>query len=409
MVTKAEAAQVARVMQKWGMAAPGVHTHTISQVTGLQAALDASGGGGPHVHAISEVTGLQAALNAKASVTELGDAMDSVTTALAGKAAASHGHSISDTSGLQAALDAKAASSHTHTTANVTGLDAALAGKSDSGHTHSAATTGAAGFMSVADKSKLDGVATGATANATDANLRDRATHTGAQAISTVTGLQTALDAKSATGHGHAISDTTGLQTALDGKQATLVSGTNIKTVGGVSLLGSGDVPAGGGGGASLVSAFLTSTQANSTVTPAVLTGHTFTLTPGQSLLLNGQVVCTAAATTTGFAIGVRVAQANGAGGNVVGSAMLQVAIANAAAATQLYDADKFDVAANASALLEILGTASTAGNNGGSYQVCVKNNGTSGVATVTVEFRSEVATSAVTAQIGTGCVGVKG
>lgn len=60
----------------------------------------------------------------------------------------------------------------------------------------SAATTGAAGSMSAADKTKLDGVATGATANATDAALRDRSTHTGTQAISTVTGLQTAIDAK---------------------------------------------------------------------------------------------------------------------------------------------------------------------------------------------------------------------
>ena len=49
---------------------------------------------------------------------------------------------------------------------------------------------------STAEKSKLAGIATGATANATDAQLRDRTTHTGAQAISTVTGLQGALDAK---------------------------------------------------------------------------------------------------------------------------------------------------------------------------------------------------------------------
>ena len=34
----------------------------------------------------------------------------------------------------------------------------------------------------------------------------------------------------------------------LSGKQNVLVSGTNIKTIGGVSILGSGDVPAGGGG-----------------------------------------------------------------------------------------------------------------------------------------------------------------
>ncbi|KFJ11274.1 hypothetical protein DR66_2786 [Delftia acidovorans] len=41
---------------------------------------------------------------------------------------------------------------------------------------------------------KLGGVATGATKNATDAQLRDRSTHTGEQAIASVTGLQDALD-----------------------------------------------------------------------------------------------------------------------------------------------------------------------------------------------------------------------
>jgi hypothetical protein len=38
---------------------------------------------------------------------------------------------------------------------------------------------------------------------------------------------------------------TSAIQTQLDGKQATLVSGTNIKTVGGQSLLGSGDITVG--------------------------------------------------------------------------------------------------------------------------------------------------------------------
>ncbi len=49
--------------------------------------------------------------------------------------------------------------------------------------------------------------------------------------------------------HSHAISDTTGLQTALDGKQATLVSATNIKTINGASVLGSGDLTVSGTGG----------------------------------------------------------------------------------------------------------------------------------------------------------------
>ena len=52
-----------------------------------------------------------------------------------------------------------------------------------------AATTSAAGSMSSADKSKLDGIASGATANSSDAQLRDRSTHTGTQAFSTLTAV----------------------------------------------------------------------------------------------------------------------------------------------------------------------------------------------------------------------------
>lgn len=47
-----------------------------------------------------------------------------------------------------------------------------------------------------AEKTKLAGIASGATANATDAQLRDRSTHTGTQPISSVEGLQAALDSK---------------------------------------------------------------------------------------------------------------------------------------------------------------------------------------------------------------------
>ena len=52
-----------------------------------------------------------------------------------------------------------------------------------------AATTSAAGSMSSADKTKLDGIATGATANSSDATLLARANHTGTQAAGTITGL----------------------------------------------------------------------------------------------------------------------------------------------------------------------------------------------------------------------------
>jgi hypothetical protein len=73
------------------------------------------------------------------------------------------------------------------------------------------------------EQTKLAGIASGATANATDANLRDRATHTGTQPISTVTSLQATLDIKvdKVTGFGLSSNDYTSAEKAklagLDG------------------------------------------------------------------------------------------------------------------------------------------------------------------------------------------------
>lgn len=60
-------------------------------------------------------------------------------------------------------------------------------------HTHPDATTSVSGFMSAADKSKLNGVATGATANQTDAFLLSRANHTGTQSSSTISDFSSAV------------------------------------------------------------------------------------------------------------------------------------------------------------------------------------------------------------------------
>lgn len=49
--------------------------------------------------------------------------------------------------------------------------------------------------------------------------------------------------------HVHPISEVTNLQTSLDAKQSTLVSATNIKTVNGTSLLGSGNIAISSGAG----------------------------------------------------------------------------------------------------------------------------------------------------------------
>lgn len=70
-----------------------------------------------------------------------------------------------------------------------TATQAALDGKAASTHGHGAATSVAAGFMSAADKNKLDGVASNATANQSDTFLLNRANHTGTQLAATISGL----------------------------------------------------------------------------------------------------------------------------------------------------------------------------------------------------------------------------
>lgn len=90
-----------------------------------------------------------------------------------------------------------------------------------------AASTSAAGSMSSSDKTKLNGVATGATANATDAQLRDRSTHTGTQAGSTVTGAYTAAGMTMATAR------LLGRSTASAGAVEEITIGTGLSLSGG--------------------------------------------------------------------------------------------------------------------------------------------------------------------------------
>ncbi len=88
-----------------------------------------------------------------------------------------------------------------------------------------AATASVAGSMSAADKTKLDGVATGASANSADAFLLARANHTGTQAASTITGLAAVAtsDAKADIGLG-SVDNTS--DAAKDAATATLTNKT---------------------------------------------------------------------------------------------------------------------------------------------------------------------------------------
>lgn len=76
----------------------------------------------------------------------------------------------------------------------------------------------------------------------------------GSSAWSAITGKPSTFPPEA---HSHATSEVTGLDTALSGKQDTLVSGTNIKTVNGTTLLGSGDLVVSGGGGSPLIGWFV--------------------------------------------------------------------------------------------------------------------------------------------------------
>ena len=71
----------------------------------------------------------------------------------------------------------------------------------------------------------------------------------------------------STTINGKALSSNVTLSASDVGAQATLVSGTNIKTINGESLLGSGDITVGGGGGGSASGLLVTITSNGNTHT----------------------------------------------------------------------------------------------------------------------------------------------
>jgi hypothetical protein len=121
-----------------------------------------------------------------------------------------------------------------------------------------------------------------AAADITDSTATGRSIVTAADAAA----VRTAASAAAAS-HTHAQADVTNLVSDLAAKQATLVSATNIKTVNGSSLLGSGDLAV----SASLTSAqaFATAATTISAATYADITGASVSLAAGTWLIM-GQV-----------------------------------------------------------------------------------------------------------------------
>ncbi len=110
----------------------------------------------------------------------------------------------------------KANVSHTHSISNVTNLQTTLNGKANANHSHDSASSSANGFLSKEDKSKLDGIATGANKTVVDSSLSSSSTNPVQNKIVT-----NALNGKANSSHSHSISNITNLQSSLDGKSPT--------------------------------------------------------------------------------------------------------------------------------------------------------------------------------------------
>lgn len=112
-----------------------------------------------------------------------------------------HTHAIADTTGLQAALDLKSpidspqftnfadAATFTDDIDTQTRISGGFIGTKSIGFVIDGYAAKQAYAYTTTERTKLAGIAANATANATDAQLRDRSTHTGTQAAGTITGL----------------------------------------------------------------------------------------------------------------------------------------------------------------------------------------------------------------------------
>jgi hypothetical protein len=290
-------------------------------------------------------------------------------------------------------------------------------------------------------------VADGATANSSDASLRDRATHTGTQTASTISDFAATVRSTILTGLGAftnvAILATDSILSAMSKLQgqinakanisgqvftgsisATNLSNTNtgdettlsiqtkrpLKTINGSSLEGAGNIViSGGAGSTSFFTKRLISNQSTTANTPISLVGQSFEIPPGHCLTIWGNLIFTSAAVNTGASYGLNVLQETGADANAVGSFLTYVNLSSAPAATGLSDGDVINVAQNSNTNYMTLGTASVAGNNSAFICATIYNLSTNGTTFVTMAFNSETSGTAVTAQANSSATALLG
>jgi hypothetical protein len=125
-------------------------------------------------------------------------------------------------------IDAAGGGGSTNLTPSVTATTVTINSDTGTDATIPAATASDAGVLTASDKTKLDGIQAGATANSSDATLLNRANHTGTQAASTISDFSEAVD---------------------DRVSSLLVAGTNITLTYNDSLNTLTIDSAGGGGG----------------------------------------------------------------------------------------------------------------------------------------------------------------
>lgn len=244
--------------------ANNTHSHAQSDITGLATALG-NKANASHTHETGDITGLDTALSGKAAASHT-HSLDEVSettakkimtaderTKLSGIAAGANKYthptshpasmitgladvattgSYNDLSNKPTTMTPKA---HTHAQSDVTGLATALSGKADTGHTHGAASTTTNGFMSKEDKTKLNGIATGANKTTVDTALSASSTNPVQNKV-----INTALAGKASTSHNHnsAYIAKSLQMTADDGDVE--VSWTNQDVVAKIKALGSG-------------------------------------------------------------------------------------------------------------------------------------------------------------------------